>query len=431
MTDLEKQYDIVIAGGGMIGITAAITFARCGFSVALVEPSRLNSVNNVASFDQRSVALSAASVMIYQSLNIWSELSPYACPIKQILVSSQGHFGFTRLNADDYEFDSLGQVVCLEEVEPIFWQLLEKEVGVDSFSSMQVASIKNNADECQVVIESSDRQLSNLEMSESSQLLKAKLFIAADGTYSNLAKQQGINVNRESYQQTAFIANVMTEKHHANRAYERFTAGGPLALLPLTDHRMGLVWCHKSSNAQQVTDWDDQTFIQELQKAFGFRLGKVIKVGRRSSYPLSLHMAEKPFRERFLLLGNAAHTLHPIAGQGFNLGLRDIAHLAEDMTDAVNQNKSFYDQTFLETFIKNRQGDWRQASLATDGLTRLFSRSSLPLNILSSKAMLLINRFDCLKSYLALSAMGVNQRTSRLVRGLPLQPKNQALDHYG
>ncbi len=432
----DKQYDIVIAGGGMTGMTAAITFARCGFSIALVEPARLSSVKKIASFDQRSVALSSASVMIYQSLGIWSELSTYACPIKQILVSNQGHFGFTRLNADDYDYDALGQVICLEEVEPIFWRLLEKEPNVDSFTAMQVASIENNTDECQVIIEPSNNSQSNVQTNKSSTLLKTKLFIAADGTYSELAQQQDIHVSRDPYQQTAFVANVITEKHHANRAYERFTSGGPLALLPLNgsspnESRMGLVWCHSASKAKEVVNWEDEIFIQQLQQAFGLRLGKITKVSQRLSYPLSLHMAERPFRERFLLLGNAVHTLHPIAGQGFNLGLRDIAHLAEEMIDAVNKHKPFFDEDFLRRFIKKRQPDWHQAILATDGLARLFGHSSLALSSLCNKAMQLVNRFDCLKNHLALSAMGVKHQSSRLVRGLPLPEKIKELDSHG
>jgi 2-octaprenyl-6-methoxyphenol hydroxylase len=426
-TASEKRYDITIAGAGMVGITAAIVFARCGFSVALVDPKRPTVSKKESSFDQRSVALSASSVMIYQSLGIWSELSAYACPIKRIMVSNQGYFGFTRLNADDYEYDALGQVVCLEEVEPLFYELVSQEKNIDYFSGMQVIAGNNTEKNCEVTIQVSE--LSSDVANEPLKRLNTKLLIAADGTYSKLAQQKNIQIKRQPYQQTAFVTNVITEKHHENCAYERFTSGGPLALLPLPslsttanlskrESRMGLVWCHQASEAERVSAWNDELFIKALQKAFGFRLGKIMQIGKRFSYPLSLHLAQKPFQNRFLLLGNAAHTLHPIAGQGFNLGLRDVAYLADDLLDAVNQKKPFHDECFLSSFVKKRQSDWSQTQFATDSLTRLFSHSSLPLALLRNKGMQLINRLDCLKNHLAINAMGFKQSPPGLVRGI-------------
>ena len=265
----------------------------------------------------------------------------------------------------------------------------------------------------------------SLSENESSSQFKAKLVIAADGTYSKIAEQIGINVTRDAYHQHAIIANIETQQAHNNRAFERFTSSGPLALLPLTQNRLSLVWCHKPDNIEHIMNLNEKDFLQELQSAFGFRLGKMTRAGERFQYPLSLHLASRHFKRRLLLLGNSAHTLHPIAGQGFNLGLRDIAALADLLSDALRAGEDIGGQQLLSLYVQSREHDWQQTVQATDALTRLFSHEFLGLSLVRNKAMNIVNMLPLAKNQLVQTAMGYGSKSSRLARDIPLSPPQQ------
>lgn len=406
-----KTYDIAIIGGGMTGATAALAFAQLGLNIALIEAIEPQ-LDASPSFDHRAIALSAASVKIYQTLGLWSAIESRACPITHIHVSDQGRCGFTRLTASEYQLDALGQVVALEQAGPILWQQIKSCANVETFCPATVSQIE----EMQGFVELS------LSENKSSSLIQAKLAIAADGTYSKIAEQIGINVTREPYHQHAIIANIETQQAHRNRAFERFTSSGPLALLPLTQNRLSLVWCHKPNNIERIMNLNEQDFLQELQSAFGFRLGKIVRASERFQYPLSLHLATRHFKRRLLLLGNSAHTLHPIAGQGFNLGLRDIAVLADLLRDALCSGEDIGGQHLLSLYQQSRQQDWQQTVQATDALTRLFSHEFLGLSLVRNKAMNLVNLLPLAKNKLVQTAMGYGGKSSRLARGIALSP---------
>lgn len=409
LSEPTKHYDIIIAGGGMVGATAALCLAQLGLSIAIIEATQPEQESSV-SFDQRSVALSASSVAIYRSLGIWDKLQSIACPIKRILVSDQGHFGFTRLNASEQNLDALGEVIPLDQAGPILWQMIEKELTIDSFCPAKVKAIKILKPHSQVSLKQEGKtKFVNIT---------GKLILAADGTYSAIAKHLAIDTIRTPYKQHAVIANITTQQAHQNRAYERFTSSGPLALLPLTNNLMSLVWCQKPEQIDQVMTWNDDEFMAELQKSFGYRLGKITQVGKRFEYPLSLHLSQPCYKDNVLLLGNSAHTLHPIAGQGFNLGLRDIAALSEQIAQAMAQNLDFGNGVFLQEFNKARSADWKQTIFATDSLVRLFSNDFLPLAMLRNKVMNLVNNVPFLKQRLAKASMGFAGHSSRLARNL-------------
>ncbi len=413
-----KLYDIIIAGGGMAGVTAAMCLSELGFSIALIEAIEPE-LPDSTSFDQRAVALSASSVEIYKSLGVWSKLLPISCAIKQIQVSDQGQFGSTRLNAKDYYVESLGEVVPLDQAGPLLWNELVGNNNVDIFCPAVVKSVFSQDDACKVKIEiKQSDDLSNNKSKVLTQEIKGQLLIAADGTFSQIAQQLNFKVSRQPYSQHAVIANVTTEMANNNTAYERFTPSGPLALLPLSKHQMSLVWCQKPSQIESVMEWSEEVFVQNLQEAFGLRLGRITKVSQRYEYPLSLHIAEQTHAQRVLLLGNSAHTLHPIAGQGFNLGLRDIAALGEFLEYSVSLGKDIGSVEVLSKFISSRKSDWQQTVLATDSLARLFSNEFLPLVLARNHAMSLVNQFSTLKLMLANAAMGYSGRSSRLARGL-------------
>jgi 2-octaprenyl-6-methoxyphenol hydroxylase len=437
-----SDYDVIIVGGGLVGSIAAIALARLQLSVALIEAKPLlrqpikNSQVQSSSFDQRSVALSASSVAILQSLGLWQDLEGIANPIEQILVSEQQGFGFTRLNAKDFEQAALGQVIPLTSTGPILYQAVKQENNITCYSPAWVEEVITNSSGCRVAI--------SQEGEKTSQMLSAKLVIGADGSQSKIAQQLNITTSQTSYKQSAIIANIETESEHHNRAYERFTQHGPLALLPLKNlkanqpktqpafvvssnakykhNQLSLVWCHQSEQAAKLLQLDDSAFCQSLQQAFSYRLGKILGVSERTVYPLSLHQAEQTFSQNVLLLGNAARTLHPIAGQGFNLGLRDIAQLVELLQQQLEvESKNELDiGTLLQSFKHQCQRDWQQTTYATDGLIRLFSNDFFGLKWSRNKAMSLLNKLPYFKNQLGTAAMGYSGRSSRLARGFEL-----------
>lgn len=407
-----KIFDIIIAGGGMAGATAALTMAQLGLEIALVEPIEPE-LDTSPSFDQRAVALSAASINIYKSLGIWQRIQPLACPISNIHVSDQGHFGFTRLKAADYGVEALGQVIPLDQTGPILWRVIRQTDNIKTFcpsNIVEIDSIASQQKNNQINVQISDQQ--------NQQTLTAKLLLAADGTFSSTAKMAGINMGRDSYNQHAVVTNISTELAHNYRAFERFTKQGPLALLPLTRNRMSLVWCQNEKNTSSTMNDSDIDFIKKLQSAFGYRLGQITKVGERNQYPLALHLPDQAFNGRVLLLGNSAHTLHPIAGQGFNIGLRDIAALFDYVQQAQVNGEDIGSQHFLDLYLAQRQPDWKQTITATDSLVRIFSSDFLPLVIARNKALCLLDKVPFAKQKLAIAAMGFSGDSAQLTRGI-------------
>ena len=414
----NAKFDLAIVGGGMSGVTAAICYAQLGLSVALIEAVEPE-LDTSPSFDQRAIALSAASVAIYQSLGLWAAIQPLACPIETIHVSDRGHYGFTRLKASDHQVEALGQVIPLDLAGPVLWRQASQQKSITTFCPAKVVETTQSDDYCLLELDILEQE------SAIKRRIRASLVLAADGTFSQIAAKNEIQIKRHSYDQHAVIANIETQKPHLNRAFERFTASGPLALLPLTHNRMSLVWCQKPDQIDGVMAYDDSEFCDALQQAFGYRLGKIERVSKRFQYPLSLHLAESHYHGRTLLLGNAAHTLHPIAGQGFNLGLRDIAALNDLLIGALESQTDIGASALLQNFVDSRQSDWRQTILATDTLTRIFSSNFLPWITARTKSMNLVNLLPIAKYQLASAAMGYNLRSSRLARGIQNAPLKQ------
>ncbi len=407
-----KPFDIIIAGGGMAGATAAIALAKLNLNIALVEPIKPEQETS-PSFDQRAVALSAASISIFKSLEIWQKIEKLGCPITDIHVSDQGHFGFVRLKASDYKVEALGQVIPLDQTGPILWQMIKETTNIELICPATIINI----DSLETQKENS-AVTATVKDDTGEQQLTAKLLLAADGTFSSIANLSSIQTTRTPYDQHAVITNISTEYRHKNRAFERFTKNGPLALLPLTQNRMSLVWCQRETNLEKVMNYNDTEFIQNLQDEFGYRLGQITKVGERTQYPLSLHLPNEIFKGRVLLLGNAAHTLHPIAGQGFNIGLRDIAALFDAAQIAIKDGIDIGDKSFLTNFQEQRKPDRDFTITATDSLARLFSSDFLPLVIARNKGLSLLNKIPFAKKQLAMAAMGFHGETAQLTRGI-------------
>ena len=252
------------------------------------------------------------------------------------------------------------------------------------------------------------------------QKLQAKLLIACDGANSAIRQMSGVGATTHDYKQVAIIANVTTEEPHENRAFERFTKQGPIALLPMSDSRCSLVWTLSSDNYQAVLDLSDDEFLSALEDAFGYRLGRFIRVGQRSSFPLKLTKSAQITAPRLAIIGNAAHSLHPVAGQGLNLALRDIADLADKVAGAVTEGQDLGSVEVLSAYAEMRQKDTTHTIQYTDSLVKLFSNDNFLLGHARAAGLTIVDRLLPLRSLLAKQSMGLANRQSRLARGLPL-----------
>ena len=319
---------VIIVGGGMTGATLALAISHMTqgqLPVHLVEAVAPEASNHPG-FDARAIALAQGTCQQLSRIGIWQAIADRATAIGTVHVSDRGHAGFVTLDAQDYRIDALGQVVELHDVGLRLFRLLQDAPGVTLHCPARVASVSRSDASVSVTLESGT-------------VLEGQLLVAADGSRSSLGTQCGVEWRQQPYGQVAVIANVSTAAEHNGRAFERFTQHGPLAMLPMSDGRCSLVWCHPQDKAEEVKAWSDERFCTELQKAFGWRLGRITHAGKRTVYPLSLTTASQSISHRLALVGNAAQTLHPIAGQGFNLGLRDVMSLAESLAQAWGEQK--------------------------------------------------------------------------------------------
>lgn len=359
---------IIIVGGGMAGATLALAISsltRGKVAVDLVEATRPDDRAHPG-FDARAIALAQGTCRQLARIGIWPALRDCATAITHVHVSDRGHAGFVNLHAQDYQVDALGQVIELHAAGQRLFALLAKAPGVTLHCPAKVVDVLRTVTYAEVQLDNGRR-------------LSGQLLVAADGSRSALAQACNVQWQQRDYPQFATIANVTTSQAPQGRAFERFTRCGPLALLPMSQGRSSLVWCHAKADRAQVDRWDDARFLTELQQAFGWRLGKMLQAGKRHSYPLSLLTANQHVSHRLALVGNAAQTLHPIAGQGFNLGLRDVMSLAETLAEAAEVGEDLGAYALLSRYQQRRQRD-RQATIGvTDGLIRLFANDYAPL----------------------------------------------------
>ncbi|MFP1723135.1 2-octaprenyl-6-methoxyphenyl hydroxylase [Lonsdalea quercina] len=390
---------ILIVGGGMAGATLALaisTLSHGKITVDLIE-SRDPQDRLHPGFDARAIALSEGTRQQLETIGIWPALADAATPITTVHVSDRGHAGYVYLHARDYHVDALGYVVELHEAGKRLFSLLEHAPGVRLHCPATVVNVERDADGATLTLDNGDA-------------LRGQLLIAADGSRSQLAFAAGIRWQEHPYDQVAVIANVVTSEPHCGRAYERFTPHGPLALLPMSQGRSSLVWCHPQARQSEVDGWNDDTFRRQLQLAFGWRLGAITDVGERHSYPLALRTAERHISHRLALVGNAAQTLHPIAGQGFNLGLRDVMTLAETLVDAVSRGEDPGSYTVLDRYEQRRQPDRQTTVAITDGLVRIFANAYLSMEVARNLGLMAMNSLPVLRDSLARRTLGWVER---------------------
>ncbi len=405
----KHDVDVLIVGGGMVGASLAGALGGQALRVAVVEQVPFSAADQ-PSYDDRSLALAWGTRRVFEAIGAWDGLAATVTPIEEIHVSDRGHFGATLMKAATIGFDALGYVVENRELGRLFTGLLPGLPNVELICPARLQSIEIVAAGVRVRIEYAG------EVRE----LSARLLIGADGGQSAARRLCGIGAETVDYGQSAIIANVTPDQPHGNRAYERFTEHGPLALLPMSGNRCSLVWTVPRAQSAGILALPDAEFIAVLQARFGYRLGRFLRAGARASYPLVRVSAARHVAARIALIGNAAHTLHPVAGQGFNLGLRDVAALAEVVADAVTADKDIGGHDVLARYQRWRAADQQRVLTLTDGLVRVFSNDFTPLVIARNAGMIALDLLPPLKRLMMRQAMGLTGRLPRLARGLPL-----------
>jgi 2-octaprenyl-6-methoxyphenol hydroxylase len=409
----DTHYDIVIAGGGMIGTSLALALAPLGLRIGVVEAVPRGETAQ-PSFDDRSTALARSTQRMYEAMGLWSDVVAAATPIRRIHVSDQGRFGFSHIDAAEQGVEALGYVVINRVLGEVLQAAVQKQETIDVVCPARVAGVDLSASGAAAEVESDDG---------SGRRLSCSLLVGADGANSAVRDLLGITARKHAYDQCAVIGNLAPEKRIDNVAYERFTPQGPLAILPVADERAAFVWTVSEHDAERVMALDDETFLAELQQEFGYRLGRFSRVGKRASYPLILSKALRLTATRSVLIGNAAHGLHPVSAQGFNLGMRDVAALADCVADAQAATEPFDagDEAILRRYADWRRSDQRKLVRFTDGLVKLFGSDRPPVGVLRNIGMLGFDLVPGVRSVFARHTMGLAGRLPRLSRGVPVK----------
>ncbi len=394
-----QRVDIAIVGGGLVGASLACALAplieRSGLNVAVIEANPLPDLDETAyqpSFDARASAIAQGSRDRFEALGLWTAMAEEAEPIRRIHVSERGRLGATRLNAGEFGVEALGYVLPNAWMGRVLHQRLG-ELSLDWHCPARVTSI------------SPQDGGHRLELDDGSRI-EAGLTVLADGGRSGLKERLGIESRHEAYDQVAVIANLEVSRSHDGVAFERFTPEGPLALLPLSGQRMELVWTHQGGAEGETLAASDGDFLARLQQAFGDRAGHFRRVGKRHAYPLSLVTATEQVRPGLAVLGNAAHALHPVAGQGFNLALRGVMDLVAALEEGLEAGRAPGDMATLQAFEAQRAADRHSVTRFSDGLIRLFGVDHPLLSHARAAGLIGLNLAGPLRRALGRRAMG-------------------------
>lgn len=375
----SQHYDIVMVGGGMVGASLALMLAAASerepatpLSILIVEPFPLPDEASLShfqpSFDSRATALSYGSRQLLERMSVWPAITQHLCEIQRIHVSDRGHWGSTLMDCEQEGLPALGYVVENQWLGKVLLREVMQNPQIEFRCPAKVTSVTPNNQGVTIVLGESDTE----------QRISADLAVVADGARSGICQQLGIALNEQDYQQHALTTTLSFAQDHHLVAYERFTQQGPMALLPLQNdeqgqHRAALIWTLPVAEVEHWKHCTEEEFLAEIQQRFGYRLGRFRKVGQRVSYPLSLTQAAEQIRPGVVVMGNAAHALHPVAGQGFNLALRDAAGLTDTLMAAVRVGEPLGSLAVLQRYQQQQVVDQRNTIEFSDGLPRLFS----------------------------------------------------------
>ena len=400
---------MVVAGGGMVGAATALALALLDLRVAVVDrvapPAR-----QAPGYDDRSTALAAGSRRILDALGAWAPLAPHAAPIRTVHVSEHGRLGVTRLSADEIALEALGWVVENPRLGAALDDALDRAPHVTRIHPASITALRELDDSVEV----------DVDAGGAIQRCRARLLVGADGARSTVRDLLGVGASVRDYGQTAIVANLTPRDAHGDRAWERFTPDGPVALLPLSDRRCALVWTMPHERVDARMALADGAFADEVNALFGARLGPVERLGRRQAWPLARVLADEQRRGRVVLVGNAAHSLHPVAAQGLNLSLRDCAALAEAVAAGLEAGDPAADAA-LDQWVRERHADQRRVTRFIDGLNGLFTFGLPGLGTLRGGGLAAFGLFGAGKRLLARYGAGIGAPLPKLARGVPLR----------
>jgi 2-octaprenyl-6-methoxyphenol hydroxylase len=409
MSQQPLHYDILIIGGGLVGASLAACLARdSSLRVGVVEkfPPPQDGGDFHPSYDARNTALANGTCHIFEQLGVWQAMREHAVPIETIEITNQGRFGRAVIRAQEERVRALGYVIENRWIGKLLYQHLRQCTNVDFRAPAEVVALRYEQDQLLATL-------------DNQQQVRTPLVIIADGAQSNTRLMLGIGAHVTDYDQVAIVTAVTPDQPHHNVALERFADTGPLAILPQTDNRLGLTWCVDKKTADELMAADDGTFLCALERAAGEGIGMLRKVGKRFSYPLSLTLAEEQIRPNLVVLGNAAHGLHPVAGQGFNMAMRDVAVLVQVLAAAREQGRHWGDFKLLQEYLHQREQDQFNTIQFSDKLTHLFSNRNPLLSLLRNSGLVLFDTLQGTKRFVARYAMGrsVSTRLPEIVAG--------------
>ncbi len=399
---MQHDYDILIVGGGLAGNCLALALKDAGLHMAIIEANTREQLHNSPAGD-RALALSAGTVKMLQALNLWEDIESKATAIKDIHVSDRGHFGKARLSAKKQGVEALGYVISARDIETHVADRVEQS-GIEQISPAWVAGLMSGLESVNA----------NIKQEKKSLHLTAKLLVGADGGQSSVRRLLDIPQQVTEYGQTALVTTITSSLPHNNIAFERFTESGPLAMLPVNNEKCSVVWTRSTEDAEALMLLSEEDFLCQLQQCFGYPLGLLGLTAPRRAFSLSLIRAESMVLGRVVIIGNAAHQLHPVAGQGFNLGMRDVVQLAEMIIKQQENNADIGEPAFLEAYAEIRQKDHDQTIGFTDNLVKIFSSDWLPLAAARSVSLVVMDHIPSAKSLLAKHAMGLAGRLPRV-----------------
>lgn len=401
---MQHDYDILIAGGGLAGNCLALALKDSGLKFALIEVHTREQLQQSPAGD-RALALSAGSIKILQALNAWKEIESLAYAINEIHISDRGHFGKARLSAKKQAANALGYVIIARDIEGHVANLVE-QAGIEQLCPARVVGLISGQDGINISLKK-DQQSKPINFT-------ARLLIGADGGQSTVRRLLEISQKQTDYEQTAIVTTVKSSLPHDHVAFERFTESGPLALLPVNEEESSVVWTRNQEDAEDLMNINEDDFMSQLQQCFGYLLGQLTLAAPRRAFPLSLIRADSMVSGRAVIIGNAVHQLHPVAGQGFNLGLRDVAQLAEILIKQQQKKADVGDSGLLNQYAKLRQKDHDLTIGFTDNVVKIFSTDWLPVAAVRSVSLAMMDHVPVAKSFLARHAMGLSGRIPRI-----------------
>ncbi|MGV6852492.1 MAG: 2-octaprenyl-6-methoxyphenyl hydroxylase [bacterium] len=388
-----RDYDLIIVGGGLVGSTLALALKQSGLKIALIEAVNRKS-SSQPSYDDRTLALSQASIQLLKQLELWDALSPKVTAIKHIIASASKQLVRTHLHAQEQHLDEFGFVVYARDLGQVMLQSLQDCPDIDTICPAKLIDFEQNSDSITI----------QLDQDEKITQLSCNLLIGADGAQSIVRQKLNLDCREHNYNKTAIITNVSPEKEHHNTAFEHLTQTGPMALLPLSKQRCGLVWVTETHKSEALLGLSDSEFIRQAQKRLNYPLGRFLRCGKRFSYPLHLSHSRKQFRGRAMIMGNAAHTIAPVSAQGFNLGLRDAMTLAELIN--ANPHNDIAHPELLQKYQQLRQTDQDHIVEWTDTLMRAFSNPTMLVRHARAGIMLGLNLSSTARKRITQMAMG-------------------------